>query len=40
MFELDRRFLMFSGPLERAKQDTIKVTKGTNAKLPHHRGLV
>ncbi len=27
-------------PLEGAKQDTIGVTKGTNVKLSHHRGLV
>jgi hypothetical protein len=31
---------MPSAPFERAKQDTIKVTKGINAKLPHHMGLV
>ncbi len=27
-------------PFERAKQDTIRVIEGTNAKLLHHKGLV
>jgi hypothetical protein len=27
-------------PLKGVKQDTIGVTKGTNAKLPHHKGHV
>jgi hypothetical protein len=27
-------------PFEGAKQDTIGVIEGTNAKLPHHRGLM
>jgi hypothetical protein len=31
---------MPNAALEGAKQDTIKITKGKNAKLPHHKGLV
>jgi hypothetical protein len=40
MFELDPSFQGQVAPLEAAKQDTIAITRRTNAKLPHHRGLL
>jgi hypothetical protein len=40
MFEFDPCFPMPNGPSRKAKQDTTRVTRGTNVKLPHHKGLV
>jgi F420-0:gamma-glutamyl ligase-like protein len=40
MFELIYVSLYLVGPLKEVKQNTIRVIRRANAKLPHHKGLV